>query len=178
MRRDRVARAVGTVTVIALAGGTLFGCARLPATSDPHVLRPYTLEVTAAPVVAPEAGREPDLLLRDFYTASAIPSSDYEAARAFMTQQASAAWDPTDEMLVVDRIGVTTLAGGTPTKRSFSVHGSVVGVVAEGGAFRPERGSYGDAAKRIDFADDGGAIGPPPAGVVQYVARGSVVHRV
>lgn len=165
MRRDRVVRAIGTVTVTALAGATLFGCAQLPATSDPHVLRSYTPEVTAAPVVAPEAGREPDLLLRDFYTASAIPSSDYEAARAFMTQQASAAWDPTDEMLVVDRIGVTTLAGGTSTKRSFSVHGSVVGVVAEGGAFRPERGSY-EATIEMELAGGEWRISSLPAGVV------------
>ena len=70
MRCDRHTRAVGTLVVIAVAGSTLFGCARLPATSDPHVLRPYTPEMTAAPVLAPKAGREPDLLLRDFYTAS------------------------------------------------------------------------------------------------------------
>ncbi len=165
MRCDRHTRAVGTLVVIAVAGSTLFGCARLPATSDPHVLRPYTPEMTAAPVLAPEAGREPDLLLRDFYTASAIPSSDYEAARAFMTQQASAAWDPTEEMLVVDRIGVTTLAGGTPTKRSFSVHGSVVGVVAEGGAFRPERGSY-EATIEMELAGGEWRISSLPAGVV------------
>ena len=41
MRRDRVVRTIGTVTVTALAGATLFGCAQLPATSDPHVLRSY-----------------------------------------------------------------------------------------------------------------------------------------
>ncbi|MCP1387966.1 MtrAB system accessory lipoprotein LpqB [Corynebacterium sp. TA-R-1] len=161
MRRKR------TTALVALAAvGTLAaGCASLPSTSDPHVLRPYSPQASAAPVITPEAGREADLLLRDFYTASAIPSSDYEAARAFMTTQASAAWDPTEETLVVDRIGVNTLPGGTPSRRSFSVHGNVVGVLGPGGAFRPERGSY-EATIEMEMVGGEWRISSLPAGVV------------
>lgn len=150
---------------LAAVGALAAGCASLPSNSDPHVLRPYSPEVATAPVITPEAGREPDLLLRDFYSASAIPSSDYEAARAFLTQQASAAWDPTGDTLVVDRIGVTTLAGGTPSKRSYSVHGNVVGALGTGGAFRPERGTY-EATIELESTGGEWRISSLPAGVV------------
>ncbi|MDK6919067.1 hypothetical protein QP269_25885, partial [Escherichia coli] len=52
---------------------SLTSCASLPSTSSPHVLRSFNPQAPAAPVIAPEEGREPDLLLRDFYAASAIP---------------------------------------------------------------------------------------------------------
>lgn len=153
--------AAATLAVAGLAAG----CASLPSTSDPHVLRPYNPQVTAAPVITPEQGREPDLLLLDFYTASAIPSSDYEAARAFMTQQASAAWDPTGTTLIVDRIGVTTLPGGTANRRSFAVHGNVVGALGAGGSFLPERGSY-EATIELEQVGGQWRISSLPAGVV------------
>ncbi|WP_234948356.1 MtrAB system accessory lipoprotein LpqB [Corynebacterium sp. CNCTC7651] len=158
-------RLPGALVALATTGALAAGCASLPSTSDPHVLRPYTPQASAAPVVTPEDGKEPDLLLRDFYAASAIPSSDYEAARAFMTQQASAAWDPTDETLVVDRIGVNTLPGGTLNRRSFSVHGNVVGVLGQGGSFRPERGTY-EATIEMEQVAGQWRISSLPAGVV------------
>ena len=152
------------LTTTALVLG-LTSCASLPSTSSPHVLRSFNPQVPAAPVIAPEEGREPDLLLRDFYAASAIPTSDYEAARAFMTSQASAAWDPTEETLVVDRIGVTTMPGSTPNRRSFSVHGNVVGVVGVGGKYRPERGSY-EASIELQQVSGEWRVASLPAGVV------------
>lgn len=159
--RTRATTCAALVAVTALVSS----CASLPSTSTPHVLRTFNSEAPAAPVIAPEAGREPDLLLRDFYAASAIPSSDYEAARAFMTPDAARAWDPTAETLIVDRIGVTTVAGGTGNRRSFSAHGNVVGVLGVGGAFRPARGSY---EATIDMEQVGGEwrISSLPTGVV------------
>ena len=144
---------------------SLTSCASLPSTSSPHVLRSFNPQAPAVPVIAPEEGREPDLLLRDFYAASAIPTSDYEAARAFMTSQASAAWDPTEETLVVDRIGVTTMPGSTPNRRSFSVHGNVVGVLGAGGMYRPERGSY-EATIELQQVSGEWRVASLPAGVV------------
>lgn len=155
----RTALALGAVAVLGA------GCASLPSTSDPHVLRPYSPDAASVPVITPEAGREPDLLLRDFYSASAIPSSDYKAARAFLTDDAASAWEPTDETLVVDRIGMTTLAGGSATHRSFSVRGSVVGALGTGGAFRPERSTY-EATIDLDQQNGQWRISSLPAGVV------------
>lgn len=166
MSPTRTTRAkLAQLTAVATATALLASCASLPSTSNPHVLRTFNSEAPAAPVIAPEAGREPDLLLRDFYAASAIPSSDYEAARAFMTTDAARTWDPSAETLIVDRIGVTTVAGGTGVRRSFSAHGNVVGVLGAGGAFRPERGSY---EATIDMEQVGGEwrISSLPSGVV------------
>ena len=82
-----------------------------------------------------------------------------------MTSQASAAWDPTEETLVVDRIGVTTMPGSTPNRRSFSVHGNVVGVVGVGGKYRPERGSY-EASIELQQVSGEWRVASLPAGVV------------
>ena len=159
--RSNKPRAAACALAVSLAAG----CASLPSSSDPHVLRPYSPEAASVPVITPEAGREPDLLLRDFYSATAIPSADYEAARAFLTQQAAAAWDPSGDMLVVDRIGVTTLPGGTAARRKFSVHGTVVGALGTGGAYRPERGTY-EATIELEQAGGEWRISSLPAGVV------------
>ena len=159
MRKTAILPALG------LVGALTAGCATLPSNSDPHVLRPFNSEVTAAPVITPEAGREPDLLLRDFFSASAIPSSDYEAARAFLTPQASDAWDAQEETIIVDRLGVTTLPGGQANRTYFNVHGNVVGILGQGGSYRPERGSY-EATIEMELVAGEWRIASLPAGVV------------
>ena len=109
---------------------TVTGCTSLPTNSAPHVLRSYSPEVSEAPAVGPVDGQEPDLLLRGFYAANAIPDGDYEAARSFLTSAAASAWKPSGPALIVDSFGLTTLPGGSPTKRNFAVHGNVVGILS------------------------------------------------
>lgn len=162
MRVSRKAKvAVAWASIIALTSG----CTSLPTNTDPHVLHPFDAHTAAAPDVRPVEGREPDLLLRDFYGASAIPAADYEAARAFLTGDARSAWDPRVQTLVVDSIGVTTLVGGSGSRRSYSVHGDVVGELHEGGAFTPEHGSY-EATIELELVDGEWRISSLPSGVV------------
>ena len=150
-----------TVALTTLAAG----CASLPTNSAPHVIRSFAPEETETQAAGPKDGQESDLLLRDFYHASATPDSDYEAARAYLTEGASAAWDPSRQKLVVDSIGMTTLPGSSVGQRSYSVHGEVVGVVRSGGSYSPERGDY-EATIDMEMVDGQWRISSLPEGVV------------
>ena len=150
-----------TVALTTLAAG----CASLPTNSAPHVIRSFAPEETETQAAGPKDGQESDLLLRDFYHASATPDSDYEAARAYLTEGASAAWDPSGQKLVVDSIGMTTLPGSSVGQRSYSVHGEVVGVVRSGGSYSPERGDY-EATIDMEMVDGQWRISSLPEGVV------------
>ena len=61
------------VTVAATA--TLSGCASLPTNSAPHVIRSFNPVETETQAAGPEKDQAPDLLLRDFYAASARPDA-------------------------------------------------------------------------------------------------------
>ena len=151
--------------VTAVATATLSGCASLPTNSAPHVIRSFNPVETETQAAGPEKDQAPDLLLRDFYAASARPDADYEAARAYLTDGASAAWDPSGQTLVVDSIGMTTLPGSPVGQRSYSVHGSVVGSVRQGGSYTPERGTY-EATIDMEMVDGQWRISSLPEGVV------------
>ena len=151
--------------VTAVATATLSGCASLPTNSAPHVIRSFNPVETETQAAGPEKDQAPDLLLRDFYAASARPDADYEAARAYLTEGASAAWDPSGQTLVVDSIGMTTLPGSPVGQRSYSVHGSVVGSVRQGGSYTPERGTY-EATIDMEMVDGQWRISSLPEGVV------------
>lgn len=143
----------------------LGGCATLPSNTDPHVLRPYQEEAPESEIIGPIKDREPDLLLRDFYAASAIPTGDYEAARAFLTEAAKPTWSANEQTLIVDRIGLNTVSGSSGNKRSFAVHGNVVGALGSGGVFTPERGTY-EATLELEQVDGQWRISSLPPGVV------------
>ena len=151
--------------VLAVTAGPAAGCASLPTNSAPHVLRSFTPEESEASAPRPVDGQEPDLLLRGFYAASARPDGNYEAARFYLTDAAASAWNPEEEKLVVDSIGMTTLPGSTVGKRSFAVHGKVVGTLRQGGVYTPERGTY-EATIELDMVDGQWRISSLPAGVV------------
>ena len=158
MKRTKALAAMLTVSLTA-------GCASLPTNSAPHVIRSFEAEVTEEPAVGPKEDQEPDLLLRDFYAATAIPDADYEAARSYLTEAAASAWDPSGAALVVDSIGVTTTPGGAVGERTFSVHGNVVGTLQPSGSFAPERGTY-EATIELSLVDGQWRISSLPAGVV------------
>ena len=78
MRRNGKAKAaVAVASIIALTSG----CTSLPANTDPHVLHPFDEQTAGGPDVTPVQGREPDLLLRDFYSAAAVPAGPPRSRR-------------------------------------------------------------------------------------------------
>ena len=159
--RKRVMAAVTAASVVWMSS-----CSSLPHDTDPQVLHSYVPPVAEAPEVGPRDGREPDLLLRDFYTATAIPSGDFAAARAYLTPEAAKDWSPEGAELLVDAIDIVTAQGvNDDNERSFAVRGSVIGSLEKGGAYVPQNGAY-EARVTMRRVDGQWRIADLPAGVV------------
>lgn len=141
LRRQNGWRAVLAVC----SAGMLFaagGCATLPTTTEPHVLHEF--EGRSAPQLdmEPTKNAEPDLLLREFFAASANPSGRYEAARRYLTGPMGEAWEPRENILILDTFELTSRPMTDQSKRSFAVEGRIVGSLGPGGIFRPENQQY------------------------------------
>ena len=68
------------------------GCAGVPSASAPQAIG--TVERPApSNLPKPTPGMDPDMLLREFLKATADPANRHLAARQFLTQSASNAWD-------------------------------------------------------------------------------------
>lgn len=148
----------------------LVGCSTLPRDSDPQILRTYAPNPQSESVVGPQPGQEPDLLLRDFYSASAIPTGDYKAARGFLTESAAKTWHPAGPVLLVDAIDLNTAAPSPETSndentRTFAVRGTVIGSLESGGSYMAENGAY-EASIVVRKVDGEWRIDDLPQGVV------------
>lgn len=151
-----------------LTGGLVVSsCSTLPRDTSPQVIRTFAPVEDEQPATSPEPGQEPDLLLRDFFSASAVPAGDYKTARQFMTEKTAAKWDPQGPIIIVDSIDITTAPEEEvkPDTRSYQVRGTVIGTLQTGGSYVPERASY---ESTIDLVreDDQWRIADLPEGVV------------
>ena len=160
MTRRRVT-AVSLVACMSL----LTGCATLPLNSPPEALREFEPSAKVPTEIEPTPDQEADLLLREFFTASAHPSSDYVAARSFLTPEADQQWDPHEEPLIVDQLSVTTLAGGGPDERSFQLRGRLIGRLVQGGSYQPDNAAF-DATISMVKVDNQWRIASLPQEVV------------
>ena len=153
------------LVALAATTGLLTACTTLPTNTEPQALRSFEPQVEEESNLGPRPGREPDLLLRDFYTASAHPTQNFQTARAYLTSDTAQQWDANESILVVNRIDLVTAAGATPERRSFNVRGAVVGRITTGGAYEPENGVY---EATIEMIRTGGEwrLESLPAGVV------------
>ena len=153
------------IAAIAIPALVLSGCSTLPSASDPHVLRSFSPQPEVDPAVGPTPGQEADLLVREFYAAAAIPSSDYSAARSFLTPEAAQSWNPEESMRIVDLIELTSQNTSRADQRAFTVRGSVIGSIASGGSYVPENSGY-ETTIRMDKVDNEWRITDLPDGVV------------
>lgn len=155
---------------LALAGaGLLFtatGCATLPTSTEPHVLHPFDDQRAPMPVEEPREGMEPDLLLREFFAASANPTGEFEAARRYMTRPMAESWTPRDTTFVLDSFDLTSRASTDQNKRSYSVAGRIVGYLLPGGAFKPGDNRQYEATMELSQQDGEWRIGALPNEVV------------
>lgn len=150
-RRPRRIRLAASLTVCALALGS---CSSLPRNSEPSALRPFEPIQNAQEQLGPTPDQEPDLLLREFYAASARPAQAFQVARSYLASGVAERWQPEKEMLVVDRVDINTQAGASNEERTFDVRGSVIARLDTGGAYRPENGNY-EASVTMRRQEDG-----------------------
>ena len=117
------------------------GCATLPSSTEPQVIRGFTQETSAA-MSGPELDQEPDLLLRGFYAANTIPTQRYQLARSYLSESASQAWNPTAEIVVLDRIDIATSQVEADDTVAYVVTGTIVGSISAGGTYTSRYEDY------------------------------------
>lgn len=168
-RGVQVFRRGSLALIVASSLGFVAACSSLPRDTGPQALRPF--EASSNPDddmnVGPTDGQEPDLLLREFYRASASPEGDYRAAKRYLTENAEGNWQPHhDDMLIVDRIEFNTASGPADSeKRKFDVRGTVIGKLGDGGKYLPEDGLY-ETSVEMELVDNQWRISSLPSGVV------------
>ncbi|MDN6130518.1 MAG: MtrAB system accessory lipoprotein LpqB [Corynebacterium casei] len=153
------------IAALAITALSLSACSTLPSSSDPQVLRSFSPQPEVDPAVGPTPGQEADLLVREFYSAAAIPSSDYSAARSFLSPEAAENWNPEESMRIVDLIELTSQNTQGSNQRTFTVRGSVIGSIASGGSYVPENSGYETTIRR-EQVDGEWRITDLPDGVV------------
>ncbi|MEK0086966.1 MtrAB system accessory lipoprotein LpqB [Corynebacterium sp. KPL4072] len=158
--------------VLSTAAAVLFvsGCSTLPSNTGPQVVGTYQRqEDSPGEVIAPQPGDDPDLTLRDFYQASAVPGNDHEVARGFLTDTARGAWDASGDVMVVDSLDIVTAPANKQSskdnERAFTVRGTIIGRLKSGGAYVPENEGY-EAVIYMKMQDARWRVDGLPAGVV------------
>lgn len=161
MKRTDLTKLIAALSATAL----LAGCSTLPRDTDPQVLRSFDVADSAIEVAGPTPGADPDILLRNFFSAGAFPSQQYQASRAYLTESASREWDPSVITRILERIDLNTQPGATADERSIVIRGTQVGTLGSGGVYQAEDSSY-EAEIVMRRVDDEWRIDDLPDGVV------------
>ncbi|KKO84344.1 LpqB family beta-propeller domain-containing protein [Corynebacterium otitidis] len=167
-------RKAALVAALAAAALAAQSCTSLPANTDPEVLRAYDPQPSEAQNLEPVAGEDPDVTLRGFYQAAAIPTQDYQAARGFLGDRAAVDWDPHESTLVIDRINITTSTTRGSNARAFEVAGEVVGSLDANGSYTAHTGSYRAEVELEKNADDEWLLTDVPNGTL--LERGQLLE--
>ena len=109
MAHRRLITAVVPVAVVAIA---VSGCAAIPESSPVEVVGPRVSETTEVPVAPPPDDLDPLSVVRGFVEASASQTNRHAAARAYLTDEAKAAWNDPAVVVVLDDTFNTVYATG------------------------------------------------------------------
>ncbi|RAV31979.1 MtrAB system accessory lipoprotein LpqB [Corynebacterium heidelbergense] len=162
MSRSRRPTAAITAALTALSLTTA-GCTTLPGDSAPEAVSSYAPTPDSNNVITPTKDEASDLLLRNFFRASAHPLGNYQAARKFLTPAAEKQWDSGQDTLILDRIDITSEGAAQDGRITYRVRGNVVGTLGPGGVYNPEYTAYEtsyqmvrvDGQWRVDNLRDG-----------------------
>jgi hypothetical protein len=124
------------LTVLALVVG---GCGTIPDNSSPQPIRAFQRENPPNAVPVPQPDMDSEALVRAFVKATANPRGNYRAARKFLTRTASAQWDSSGDMVVVDEVNVFIDERSATTVRLRLV-GDNVGTLRPDGQLLPATG--------------------------------------
>ncbi|HEY9265816.1 MAG TPA: MtrAB system accessory lipoprotein LpqB [Mycobacterium sp.] len=150
--------AVLSVFVLALAG-----CAGVPSSSSPQAIG--TVDRPAPPSLPkPTPGMDPDILLREFLKATADPANRHLAARQFLTESASNAWDDAGSALLIDN--VVFVETRTTERVSVTMRADILGSLSDMGVFETGDGALPDPGPiELVKTTDGWRIDRLPNGV-------------
>lgn len=128
-----------TKVLAAVAGlGLLAACSTLPDDTNPEAISSYAPAPSGQEAPTPTDGQPSDLLLRDFFTASAHPLRNHQAAKRFLTGSMQGRWQSDAPTMVLDRIDIASDGPGDDSKITYRVRGNIVGTLGVGGVFDPQ----------------------------------------
>jgi hypothetical protein len=134
----RLSAAVALLLAVAMV---LTGCAGVPSSSAPQALG--TMDRPAPPSLpTPTPAMDPDVLLREFLKATADPANRHLAARQFLTESASSAWDDAGSALLIDRVVFVETRG--PERVSVTMKADILGSLSDMGVFETGEGALPD----------------------------------
>jgi hypothetical protein len=119
----------------------LAGCAGVPSSSAPQAIG--TVERPAPPSLPkPTPGMDPDVLLREFLKATSDPANRHLAARQFLTESASKAWDDAGSAVLIDN--VVFVETRSADRVSVSMRADILGSLSDIGVFETADGALPD----------------------------------
>ncbi|GAC1643795.1 MAG: MtrAB system accessory lipoprotein LpqB [Mycobacterium sp.] len=119
----------------------LAGCAGVPSSSAPQAIG--TVDRPAPPSLPkPTPGMDPDVLLREFLKATADHANRHLAARQFLTDSASRAWDDAGSALLIDNVVFVETRG--PDRVSVNMRADILGSLSDVGVFETGEGALPD----------------------------------
>ena len=119
----------------------LAGCAGVPSSSAPQAIG--TVDRPAPPSLPkPTPDMDPDILLREFLKATADPANRHLAARQFLTESASRAWDDAGSALLIDNVVFVETRG--PDRVSVTMRADILGSLSDVGVFETGEGALPD----------------------------------
>ncbi|OFJ51456.1 MtrAB system accessory lipoprotein LpqB [Mycolicibacterium grossiae] len=131
-------RALAVLAALALV---FTGCAGVPNSSAPQAIG--TVERPAPPSLpTPSPAMDPDVLLREFLKATADPANRHLAARQFLTEAASSAWDDAGSALLIDRVVFVETRG--PDRVTVTMKADILGSLSDMGVFETGEGALPD----------------------------------
>ena len=129
------------LAAIWLLAVVLAGCAGVPSSSAPQAIG--TVDRPAPPSLPkPTPGMDPDVLLREFLKATADPANRHLAARQFLTESASRAWDDAGSALLIDNVVFVETRG--PDRVSVNMRADILGSLSDVGVFETGEGALPD----------------------------------
>lgn len=162
-------RRMSMAAVSLVGAAVLTSCASLPDTSSPEAIGTIAREPISASLPQPAPGREPDLLLRDFFSAVTDPANRHAGARQFLTPEMSAKWDDAASATVVDKISVFQ-ESRTADQAAYTIRGKRVGQLQTGGGYQAEEGTF-EGKVGLRKTDNQWRLDELPAGVVMELPQ-------
>lgn len=166
-RRSPVATFILGVVAVLVAG-----CAGLPTSSAPKVVRKVADQSIAAAPQGPDPGQQPEQIVREFIHASALTEYDtagesFVAAREFLTPAAQKSWraDSSSTKIIV----LSDDFSATPdpdNPGAVAVTGRQIGEVEPDRSFRPIDSAKFQVTVHLDQTNGQWRISDPPADVL------------